>query len=250
MSFILSAIKTITKREFVAYFTYPIAYVFLVIFLVLTGISTFVLGDFFERGEVSLSGSFFEWIPWLYLFLVPAIGMRLWSSEHQHGTIELLLTYPIHPWQALIGKFIAAWTVLMIANLLTFPMLLTVYYLGNPDLGAILFGYIGSVLLAGSYLAVTCFVSACTRNQVVTFIVSAVICLLIYICGYAPVTDSVIKMFPSSKWMVDLISSVSAALKYTEFQKGYITASGLVYFASVIFYSLFATAIILQLRKK
>src|SRR5215218_4908538 len=166
-------IKAIMKRELGGYFTSPIAYVFLVIFLLLTGFFTFTVGNFFERGEASLV-SFFTWHPWLYLFLVPAAGMRLWAEERRLGTMELLLTMPITAWQAIVGKFLASWLFLIIALVLTFPIVFTVAYLGDPDIGAIITGYIGSALLAGAYLAITSLTSSLTRNQVISFILSVV----------------------------------------------------------------------------
>src|SRR6187551_1335189 len=163
-------IKAIMKRELGGYFTSPVAYVFLVIFLLLTGFFTFTVGNFFERGEASLV-SFFTWHPWLYLFLVPAAGMRLWAEERRLGTMELLLTMPITTWQAIIGKFLASWLFLALALALTFPVVITVNYLGDLDNGVILAGYVGSLLLAGTYLAISCMTSALTRNQVISFIV-------------------------------------------------------------------------------
>src|SRR4051812_47228528 len=151
----ITNIKTITKREIGGYFSSPVAYVFIVIFLLLCGFFTFMLGGFFERREASLM-SFFIWHPWLYLFLVPAAAMRLWSEERRQGTMELLLTMPVTAWQAIVGKFLASWLFLIISLLLTFPIMITVAYLGAPDWGAIVTGYIGSALLAGAYLAVTC----------------------------------------------------------------------------------------------
>src|SRR5258705_7532619 len=159
-------IRTIAKRELSAYFASPVAYVVIVIFLLLTGFFTFMLGGFFERGEATLT-SFFLWHPWLYLFLVPAVGMRLWSEERRSGTMELLLTMPITPWQAIVGKFLASWIFLAIALALSFPVVMTVAYLGSPDLTTIFSGYIGSLLLAGAYLAIRCITSALTPNTVV-----------------------------------------------------------------------------------
>jgi ABC-2 type transport system permease protein len=167
----LSNIKTIAKRELIGYFASPVAYVFIVIFLLLVGFFTFMIGGFFERGEATLM-SFFLWHPWLYLFLVPSVGMRLWSEERRQGTMELLLTMPITSWQAILGKFFASWAFLGLALVLTFPIIMTVNYLGNPDNGVIFAGYIGSLLLAGSYLAISCMTSAMTRNQVISFILS------------------------------------------------------------------------------
>src|SRR3981189_99184 len=184
----LSHIKTIAKRELSGYFASPVAYVVIVIFLLMVGFFTFMAGGFFERGEASLT-SFFLWHPWLYLFLVPAAGMRLWSEERRQGTMELLLTMPITTWQAIVGKFLASWLFLAIALLLTFPITLTVNYLGSPDNGVILASYFGSFLLAGTYLAVTCMTSAMTRNQVIAFILSVMICLFLVLAGFNPVTD-------------------------------------------------------------
>src|SRR5439155_1744589 len=160
--------KTIAKREIGGYFASPVAYVFIVIFLLLCGFFTFMLGGFFERREASLV-SFFLWHPWLYLFLVPAVGMRLWSEERRLGTMELLLTMPITTWQAIVGKFLASWLFLALALVLTFPVVLSVNYLGSPDNGVIFCSYVGCVLMAGGYLAISCMTSAITRNQVVSF---------------------------------------------------------------------------------
>src|SRR5437763_5393339 len=173
----LANIKTITKRELGAYFSSPIAYVFIVIFLLLCGFFTFFVGMFFERREASLAQSFFEWHPWFYLFLVPAVGMRLWAEERRTGTIELLLTMPITAWQAIVGKFLASWLFLALALALTFPVVITVNYLGSPDNGVIVAAYLGSLLMAGTYLGISCMTSALTRNQVISFIISVLICL-------------------------------------------------------------------------
>src|SRR5947208_1812178 len=185
-------IKTITKREMGGYFASPVAYVFIVIFLLLCGFFTFMLGGFFESREASLR-PFFNWHPWLYLFLVPAMGMRLWSEERRLGTMELLLTMPVTAWQAIVGKFLASWLFLGLALALTFPVVISVNYLGKPDNGVIFCGYLGSFLLAGAYLAVSCLTSAMTRNQVISFILSVVICLFLILCGYPPVTNLLIR---------------------------------------------------------
>src|ERR1700704_467718 len=168
----LANIKTITKRELAAYFSSPLAYVFIVIFLLLCGFFTFaVQPTLLDRGQASLAANFFFWHPWFYLFLVPAVGMRLWAEERRVGTIELLLTMPITTWQAIVGKFLACWLFLLLALVLTFPVIITVNYLGHPDNGVIFCGYVGSWLLAGAYLAISCITSAMTRNQVVSFII-------------------------------------------------------------------------------
>src|ERR1041384_2296988 len=183
-------IKTITKRELGAYFSAPIAYVFLVIFLLLCGFFTFFvgtgMGTYFKRDDASLI-TFFLWHPWFYLFLVPAVGMRLWAEERRVGTLELLMTMPITAWQAIVGKFLASWPVLGLALELICPVVITVNYLGSPDNGVIFSGYIGSWLMAGAYLAVSCITSAMTRNQVVSFILSVVVCLFFILAGFPPI---------------------------------------------------------------
>src|SRR5437016_13858769 len=187
-------IKTITKRELGAYFSSPLAYIFIVIFLLLCGFFTFFVGGFFERQEASLVRPFFDWHPWFYLFLVPAVGMRLWAEERRVGTIELLLTMPITAWQAIVGKFLASWLFLALALFLTFPLVMTVNYLGSPDNGVIFCSYVGCLLMAGGYLAISCITSAITRNQVVSFILSVVACLFLILAGFPPVTELLSKL--------------------------------------------------------
>jgi len=236
-------VKTIAKRELVSYFTSPVAYVFLVIFLLMTGFFTFTAGAFFERGEAGL-GSFFSWHPWVYLVLVPAIGMRLWSEERRSGTIELLLTMPITPWQAILGKFLASWLFLAIALALTFPVVITVNVLGSPDNGIILAGYLGSLFLGGAYLAVTCMTSAMTRNQVIAFILSVVLCLFLILAGFNPVTDLLVRW--ASPAVVETVAAFSVITHYDGFQKGVIDTKDLAYFLSVIGFALFATGVIIR----
>ena len=230
----------IAKRELGSYFSSPIAYVFLVIFLLLTGFFTFTAGQFFERGEASL-GAFFGWHPWLYLVLVPAAGMRLWAEERRAGTLELLMTMPITPWQAIFGKFLASWIFIGIALALTFPVVLTANVLGSPDNGMICAGYLGSLLLAGAYLAVTCMTSAMTRNQVVAFILSVVACLFLILAGFNPVTDLMVRW--ASPAFIDTVAAFSVVTHFDGFQKGVIDSRDLAYFLSVIGFSLFATGI-------
>src|SRR5215212_3812937 len=200
-------IWTIAKRELSGYFASPVAYVVIVIFLLLIGFFTFMLGQFFRVGEASLSFSFFRWHPWLYLFLVPAVGMRLWAEERRQGTMELLLTMPVTAWQAIVGKFLASWLFLGLALALTFPVVLSVNYLGNPDNGVIFCAYVGSLLLAGAYLAIGCLTSAMTRNQVISFILSVVICLFLILAGWPPVTNLLIRWAPAA--LVDFVTSFS-----------------------------------------
>jgi ABC-2 type transport system permease protein len=236
-------IKAIMKRELGGYFTSPIAYVFLVIFLLLTGFFTFTVGNFFERGEASLV-SFFTWHPWLYLFLVPAVGMRLWSEERRLGTLELLLTLPITTWQAIVGKFLASWLFLALALVLTFPVVITVNWLGDADNGVIVAGYVGSLLLAGTYLAISCMTSAMTRNQVISFILSVMICLFLILAGYTPVTDLLTRF--ANPVVVQVIAAFSVMTHFEAFQRGVLDTRDVIFFAAVIGFALFTTGVIIR----
>lgn len=242
----LRHIFTIAKRELGGYFASPVAYVFIVIFLLLSGFLTFMVAGFFERGQANLL-TFFTWHPWLYLFLVPAIGMRMWSEERRLGTIELLLTMPITPWQAIVGKFLASWLVLAIALVLTFPLVITVNYLGHPDNGVILAGYIGSLLLAGAYLSIASMTSAMTRNQVVSFILSVVICLFLILAGWAPVTDMLTQW--ASGWFVETVASFSVMTHFEGLQVGVIDSRDVLFFLSIIVFGLFTTSVILRAHR-
>lgn len=242
----LQSIYTIAKREVGGFFASPVAYVFIVIFLLLAGFFTFMVANWFGMGQASLNG-FLVWHPWLYLFLVPAVGMRMWSEERRLGTIELLLTMPITPWQAIVGKFLASWAVLGIALALTFPMIITVNALGHPDNGIIAAGYLGSLLMAGAYLAVTAMTSALTRNQVVSFIVSVVLCLFLILAGFPPVTDLLVRW--ASPAVVETIASFSVMTHYIGLQKGVVDTRDLLYFASVIGFCLFSTSVILRAHR-
>jgi ABC-2 type transport system permease protein len=240
-------IKTITKRELGAYFSSPIAYVFIVIFLLLCGFFTFFVGGFFEREQASLAAPFFEWHPWFYLFLVPAVGMRLWAEERRVGTIELLLTMPITAWQAIVGKFLASWLFLALALALTFPVWWTVNYLGHPDNGVIFSAYIGSWLMAGAYLAISCITSAMTRTQVVSFIISVVVCLFLILAGFPPVINFIQQLV--SARAADFVSSFSVMTHFENFQKGVLDSRDILFFLSVIGFSLFTTSVILRTHR-
>lgn len=242
----IASILAIARRETRSYFGSPVAYVFLVIFLLLTGFFTFTVGSFFERGEASLA-SFFAWHPWLYLVLVPAVGMRLWSEERRSGTIELLLTLPVNPWEAILGKFLASWLFLGLGLALTFPVVITVNWLGDPDNGQVIAGYIGSLLLAGAYLAITGMTSAMTRNQVVAFILSVVLCLFLILAGFNPVTDMLTRW--ASPTIVEAVAAFSVMTHFDGFQKGVIDSRDLLFFLSVMGFALFATALILRNRR-
>ena len=238
-------IKTIAKRELSGYFASPVAYVFIVIFLLLVGFFTFMVGGFFERGEASLTMPFFVWHPWLYLFLVPAAGMRLWSEEWRSGTMELLLTMPITAWQAIVGKFLASWLFLALALFLTIPVVFTANYLGDPDNGVIFCGYIGSLLLAGSYLAISCMTSAITRNQVISFILSVVVCLFLILAGWPPVTR-MLEIFSESPRLVESVAAFSVMTHFEGLQRGVLDTRDILFFLAIIGFSLFTTGVIIR----
>ena len=238
--------KAIAKRELVAYFESPVAYVFMVVFLVLLGFLTFFVSHFYEIGQADLR-PFFFWHPWLFLILVPAAAMRLWAEERRSGTIETLLTLPITMPEAIIGKFLAAWIFIGMIILLTFPIVLTAVYLGNPDKGAIIGGYIGSFLLAGTYLSVGSLTSACTRNQVISFVLSLIICLFLLLAGWPPVIDMLVKWAPD--WLVNGTASFGFMPHYEAFQKGIVDSRDIAYFLSVIVFMLFGTYIVIENKR-
>ncbi|MBR4465931.1 ABC transporter permease subunit [bacterium] len=242
----MRTIVSIIKREMSGYFGSPVAYVFIVIFLILCGFFTFQFGDFYNSNDASLR-AFFVWHPWLYLFLIPAVAMRMWAEERRTRTIELLLTLPVTLPQAILGKFLAGWLFIGIALVLTFPMVITVCYLGNPDIGQIIAGYIGSFLLAGCYLAVGSFASSLTRNQVVAFIICLVICLFFVIAGWGPVTEALATTVPLS--VANFIASLSFMYRFDSVQRGVIDSRDLIYYASLITFMLAATSVVLTSRK-
>ena len=242
----MSQLSVIFKRELASYFATPLAYVFILIFLVLSGVFTFYLGGFFESGQANLA-PFFNFHPWLYLFLVPAIAMRLWAEERKSGTIELLMTLPITRFDAVTGKFLAAWAFAGLALLLTFPMIITVNYLGEPDNGAILTGYIGSWLLAGAYLAIGSCMSALAKNQVIAFILAVSVCFLFIVSGFPMVLDGFSGWAP--QWLVDAVASLSFLTRFDAISKGVIDLRDLLYFLTLIAAWLAATAVVIDLKK-
>jgi ABC-2 type transport system permease protein len=239
----MSKILAVIKKELYIYFNSPVAYVFTIIFLVLTGFFTFMISNFFEGNEATLAG-FFQWHPWLYLFLAAAAGMNLWSDERRLGTLELFFTMPITLGQAILGKFLAAWIFLAFALALTFPVVVTVCYLGKPDIGVIICGYIGSLLLAGSFLAVSGMTSAITRSPVVSFILSVTVCLFLILAGWPPVTDMLVNWAPAQ--LVDLVAGFSVMPHFLNIQRGIIDLRDIVYFVSLIVFSLSVTGIALK----
>lgn len=237
---------TLFKRELSSYFATPVAYVFIVIFLLLSGSFTFYLGGFYERGQAHLE-PFFQYHPWLYLFLVPAVAMRLWADERKSGTIELLLTLPVTMWQAVVAKFLAAWSFIGLALLLTFPIWITVNYLGEPDNGVILTGYLGSLLMAGAFLAIGACLSAATRSQVIAFILSVVVCFLFLLAGFPLVLDVFRAVAPQG--LVDAVAGLSFLSHFNAISQGVIDLRDLFYFLLVIGFWLYANAVVIDLKK-
>ena len=239
-------VKLIFIREFAAYFATPLAYVFIVIFLMLAGLLTFFMGSFLERDQADLV-PFFEFHPWLYLFLVPALSMRLWAEERKLGTIELFLTLPISMTQAVTGKFLAAWGFSVTALLLTFPFWITVNYLGNPDNGVVFASYIGSALMAGAYLAIGSMISACTKNQVIAFVVTTTICFVLTLTG-SPVILDFFSAWASAD-IVQAVGNFGFLPHFQSIQRGVIDFRDIIFFGSIIIIALIANAIIIDWHK-
>ena len=242
----MRALLAIFRREFAAYFATPLAPVFIVIFLLLAGAFTFFLGDFFETGQADLQ-VFFRFHPWLYLLLAPAVAMGLWADELRSGTIELLLTQPLPTWQAVVGKFLAAWSLLAVALALTFPMWLTVNWLGEPDNGAILAGYVGSLVMAGAYLAIGACLSATSRSPVLAFILTVLACLLLLLAGFPLVQAPLRALLPQG--VVDGAAALSFLTHFQSISRGVLDLRDLGYFVLTIAAWLAATVIVLKLRR-
>lgn len=239
-------IRVIFAREFLGYFSTPVAYVFLAVFLALAGALTFYVGRWFDQNQADLGG-FFAFHPWLYLFLMPALAMRLWAEERKSGTIELLFTLPVTIWTAVVGKFLAAWLFAGVALVLTFPMIITVNDLGAPDNGVIIAGYIASFLMAGGLLAVGSFISALTKNQVIAFILAAAFSFVFIMMG----ANLVLEFFRQflSEALVEVISSLSFLNHFQEMVKGIIGLSDVIFFLSVMGIFLFGTTVVLDMKK-
>ena len=242
---VMDQIISIFRREFSGYFSTPIAYVFIVIFLFMNGVFTFFMGDLFARGQADLE-PFFTWHPWLYLFLVPALSMRLWAEERRSGTVEVLMTLPVSVWQVVLAKFLAAWAFTGIDLMLTFPVWLTVNYLGNPDNGVIVAAYLGSFLMAGAYLAIGSCISSLTKNQVIAFVVTAVVCFLFAVTGLPMVTDIFAGWAPQA--IVETVSALSFVSNFEDVSRGAVDLRNIVYFVSLIVFWLFVNTVIVGNR--
>ena len=239
-------ISVVLKRELAGYFATPEAYVFIFIFLVLAGVFTFYVGNFFERQQADLV-PFFSFHPWLYLFLIPAISMRLWSEERKSGTLELLMTLPLSRWDIVLGKFLAAWLFAGMALLLTFPIWITVNFLGEPDNGVIFASYLGSWLMAGGFLAIGSCMSALTRSQVVAFVLCGFVTLMFVMAGFPLVLDVVRGWLPLS--VVDMVASLSFLTHFNAISRGVLSLNDFLYFVSMILAWLAATSIVLDVKK-
>lgn len=242
----LRNVLTITERELVSYFASPLAYVFIVIFLAMSGGLTFFIAGFLDAGEASLR-AFFQWHPWLFLFLIPAIGMRLWAEERKSGTIELLMTQPVTVAEAVIGKYLAAWLFIGVALVLTFPIWATVNYLGDPDNGVIVTAYLGSWLMSGAFLGITAAISSLTKNQVIAFVVGAAACFVFLLSGIDMVQSFFRAFLPDG--LAHIIANLSIMTNYQALSEGVIDLRNIIYFASLIAASLFINASILDLKK-
>jgi ABC-2 type transport system permease protein len=239
-------VLAIFRRELAGYFATPLAYVFIVIFLVMAGMLTFFVGNFYERGQADLQ-SFFTFHPWLYVVLIPALSMRLWAEERRSGTIELFLTLPIRMTEAVLGKFLAAWCFAGIALVLTFPFWITVNFLGRPDNGVILASYVASWLMAGAMLAVGACVSAMTKNQVIAFVVTAALTFVFTVSGSSIVLGAFQGWAP--EWLIRGITQMSFLGHFSAITRGVIDMRDLVYFLSIMIAFLGANAILVDLEK-
>jgi ABC-2 type transport system permease protein len=242
----MSALCAVFKREFAAYFATPIAFVFLVIFLVAMGVFTFYVGRFYDTGVADLT-IFFSYHPWLYLFLIPALAMRLWAEEKRSGSIELLLTLPLPVWATVLGKFLAAWAFAGLALFLTFPIWLTTLYLGHPDNGVILASYIGSFLMAGTYLAIGAAVSAATTNQVIAFVAAVAVCFLFTAAGAPIVMESLSGWAPLP--LVEVTSSFSFLTHFSAITQGVIDLRDVIFFSSLMALFLFINMLLIETGK-
>lgn len=241
----MGGVFTVARRELAGYFATPVAYVFIVIFLMMAGALTFTLGGFFARGQADLS-PFFTFVPWLFLFLVPALTMRLWAEERRLGTIELLLTLPLPQWQAVLGKFLAAWAFCAIALALTFPLVLTVNFLGRPDNGVIAAGYIGCLLVAGAYLAVGAAMSATTKNQVIAFVLAVAVCFIFAAAGSPVVSEFLSQRVPL---LAEVARGVSITERFNSLIRGVVALRDVVFFATFMGFFLFVNAVVIDHRK-
>lgn len=244
----ICGVTAVFRREIVGYFATPVAYVFIAVFLALCGVFTFAseLGGFFERGQADLR-SFFGFHPWLYLFLIPAVSMRLWAEERKSGSIELLMTLPVAVWQSVVGKFVAAWAFVGVTLSLTFPIWLTANYLGEPDNGVVLAGYMGSLLMAGGFLAAGSCLSALTRNQIIAFVLTLVACLLLLLLGFPVVQNMMANNVPIG--VAETVASLSALTRFEAISRGVLAPADVLYFVSLIGMLLAANSILVELTK-
>jgi ABC-2 type transport system permease protein len=238
-------IRTVVKKELSCYFISPLAFIFLVIFLIFQMGFTFILGRFYDSNNAGLE-IFFTFHPWLYLFLVPAVGMRLWAEEKSEGTLETLFTLPISLPVIIVGKFLASWLFILIALALTFPVVITVYYLGRPDFGPIFSGYLGSWMMAGAFLSITCFTSSLTKNQVISFVLSVIICFVFVLLGFG-IFQQYLTFLPVA--LRDFLANLGFIPHFQQAMRGIIDTRDLLYFASIIVFFLVLNTAALEKKK-
>lgn len=241
----------IAKKELLGYFISPLAYIFIIIFLLLSGLFTFAappFGNFLNNNQASLAYSFFSFFPWLFLVLAPPMSMRIWAEEQKAGTMELLFTMPINIFEAVLGKFLAAWVIIIISILLTFPIIPTINWLGNPDNRIILCGYFGAILLGGAYISLGSISSALCKNQIISYIYTVVLCLILLLTGHPAITDLFTSWAPV--WITDTISDLSIFNHFDSIQKGILNFEDITYFISIIFFGLFSTCLIIHTKRK
>ena len=239
----MKQVLPIFKREFLGYFRSPIAYVFLAVFTLLAAALTVFLGGLFKGNAATLEG-FFNLVPWMFIILGPASAMRLWAEERRSGTIELIFTLPVTTTEAVLGKFLAAWAFMSLGVLLTFPLVITVAYLGDPDWGVIVTGYVGSILMAAGYLGISSLTSALTRNQVVAFVIGFFICLMLTLVGWSVFSGIMEAYLPI--WLADSLANFSFITHFDSMTRGLIALRGVVFFISLTFFTLLLNVIVLE----
>jgi len=242
----VKSLIAVYRREILSYLTTPLAYVFVAVFLIAVGTFTFQVGEFFEQGRADLA-AFFAFHPWLFIVFMPAIAMRLWSDEARSGAIELLLTLPAPTWSLVLGKFLAAWSVAGIALVLTFPIWMTVNYLGDPDNAAIFVGYLASFLMAGAYIAIGEALSALTSTQVVAFVLAVLVCFVATAAGLPLVLDFLKGAIGGG--IAEGIGSLSILQHFDAAQRGVIELRSLVYFLSLIALALTGSMLAVDARR-
>ncbi len=245
-------VRTIFKRELRSYFTSPIAYVLFVVFLGISNALSFFFTGVLEGGEADLFLPYFQYLPWYLILIAPAVGMRLWSEEQRLGTMELMLTMPLAPWHAILGKYLAAAVVLFTMLVLSFPIVWTINFLGEPDNGVIMSGFVATFFVALCFLAVTSFVSAMTRSQLVALLISVAVCLVLWLGGLPHISEMLMNL--KGVWLIawpllKLVNAVGVMPHFTELAKGVLGLRDIIFFLTFIAFCLFATSTAIRLKR-